>query len=207
MPSLFSFYRAILFVLVAGALSVCSSMHDYTNRVPKNMTIKPDVRTGSARLHVYDVDIACNMSYQGTVELSGQKVNIGVAVGKLSYFDFNFSSSSIFTGRHSTSYGMYLTPRAGFHYDAAASYADDMYMNRIRTGAPGTRSRALCPRHSSKSMRVLNSADQSAQARNGPGREGRRGAIRDEIERGGEGWRASEAEPEQGIGIAGPSTP
>lgn len=126
MPSLISFCRVALLVPVACALSACSSTHAYTSKPPENMSIKPDVRTGSARLHVYDVDNKCNMNYQGTVELS-EKVRIGLPVNKLSYLDFNFSDTSLFTGSHSTSYGMYLTPRAGYHYDAVVSYVDEMY--------------------------------------------------------------------------------
>jgi len=102
-------------------------MHDYTSSTPENLAITPDVRSGSAYLHVYDVDNTCNLTYQGTVELSSSKVKVGLPVNKLSYLDFNFSDSSIFTGSHSTSYGTYLTPRAGYHYDVVASYIDKMY--------------------------------------------------------------------------------
>lgn len=89
------------------------------------------MRTGSARLHVYDVDTKCNATYQGTVELGSSKVKIGIPAGKLSYLEFNFSDSSLFTGTHSTSSGTYLTPHAGYQYAAVVSYVDRMYSAKI----------------------------------------------------------------------------
>lgn len=120
-----------MLVLVAGMASACSSTHSYTNSTPENMVISPDVRKGSARMHVYDVGNACDLKYQGTVELSDSKLKVGIPVNTLSYLDFNFSDSSIFAGSHSTSYGMYLTPRAGSQYDATVSYIDGMYYAKI----------------------------------------------------------------------------
>lgn len=131
MPTLITFFRAALLVLVAGLASACSSIHDYSNSKPENLTLKPDVRSGSARLHIYDVDNACNAKYQGTVELGSAKVKVGLPANKLSYLDFNFSDSSIFTGSHSISSGMYLTPRAGYQYEAVVSYIDKMYSAAI----------------------------------------------------------------------------
>lgn len=122
-----SFYRAVLLVLTAGAASACSSIHPYMNSAPENLTIKPDVRTGSARMHVYEIDNACNASYRGTVELNNLKVKVGIPVNKPSYLVFNFSDSSLFTGSSSVSYDLYLNPKTGYHYEAAVSYADSMY--------------------------------------------------------------------------------
>lgn len=121
------FYRTALLIFVAGIASACSSTHDYTNIKPENMIFKTDVRSGSARLHVYDVGNACNLIYQGTVELSSSKMKLGIPVNKLSYLEINFSDSSIFTGSHSTSSGAYLSPRAGYQYETAVSYIDRMY--------------------------------------------------------------------------------
>lgn len=122
-----SFFRVVLLVLIAGMTSACSSMHRYTSTAPENMTIKSDVRTGSASMHVYEVDNMCNASYRGTVELNNPKVKVGIPVNKPCYLVFTFSETSLFTGSSSTSYDMYLTPRAGFHYSAAVSYAESMY--------------------------------------------------------------------------------
>lgn len=127
MATLFPFCRAVLIVLVAGTISACSSTHNYTSNTPENLTLIPDVRSGSARLHVYDIDNMCNLTYQGTVELSDAKVKIGLPVNKPSYLVFNFSNPSLFTGGHSTSYEMFLAPRAGYYYDAAVNYIDGMY--------------------------------------------------------------------------------
>jgi hypothetical protein len=111
--------------------SACSSIHDYTNSKPENLTLKPDIRSGSARLHVYDVDNACNATYKGAVELSNAKMKVGIPVNRLSYLEFSFSDYSIFFGSHSISSGAYLTPRAGYQYDAVVSYIDKMYSNTI----------------------------------------------------------------------------
>jgi len=129
------FYKRVcgkaLVVIVATLASACSSLHDYTNSTPSNLAIKPDVRSGSARLDVYDVDSKCNATYQGTVELDGVKVSVGVPISRLSYLEFIFSDSSIFTGSRSISTGIYLTPRAGYQYDADISYIDKMYSATI----------------------------------------------------------------------------
>lgn len=120
-----------MLAFVAAMASACSSMHDYANSAPENLILKPDVRSGSAYLHVYDVDSKCNATYQGTVALSGSKVKVGVPINKLSYLDFNFADSSFFTGSYSVSSGVYLTPRSGYQYDAVVSYIDNMYSATI----------------------------------------------------------------------------
>lgn len=102
-------------------------MHDYMNSSPENLIITPNVRSGSARLNVYEVNAACKATYRGTVELDGSKVKVGLPVNRLINLDFNFSDSSFFAGSRSVSYGAYLTPREGYRYDAVASYIDKTY--------------------------------------------------------------------------------
>lgn len=121
------FFRAVLLAFVASIISACSSTHSYTNANPENLLITTDIRSGAARLHVYDLDEKCNAGYQGTVELSDQKMKVGLPTNKASYLVFNFYGGSMFTGRSSTSYYTYLIPRAGYHYEAAVNYVDNMY--------------------------------------------------------------------------------
>lgn len=91
------------------------------------MFITTDVRSGSAQMHVYGIDNACKLSYQGTVDLADKKVNVALPTDKPLYLAFEFYGGSYFTGRTSASYDMYLTLRAGDHYEAAVNYIDDMY--------------------------------------------------------------------------------
>jgi hypothetical protein len=120
-------FRVALAVLILGLLGACSSIRPYANSMPENMRVEADVRSGSAQLHVYDMDSACNVTYQGTVDLSGRKAGVGLPVNRPSYLVFEFYDKSIFTGSRSTSYELYLAPRAGARYLATASYVDNMY--------------------------------------------------------------------------------
>ena len=125
------FCRAVSLFLVVFVASACSSMHGYANNKPENLTLKPDIRSGFAQLHVYDIDNACNAIYRGTVKLTNVKMMVGIPVNSLSYLEFSFSDSSVFSGSHSTSSGVYLIPRAGYQYDAVISYIDKMYSSTI----------------------------------------------------------------------------
>jgi hypothetical protein len=149
-------YRAILMVVITGAVCACSSTHSYTNTTPENLVITPYVRKRSAQLHVHLVDNACNITYQGTVELNSPKVKIGLPNNKLSYLSFHFSDVSLLTGGSSTTYGIYITPRTGYQYDATATYADAMYnatiheqdmRNGLRTLIAGTAPKVCATRH------------------------------------------------------------
>lgn len=122
-----SFYKATLIALVIGMACACSSMVPYKNSSPANMTISTDVRRGAAQLHVYGVDTACNMNYQGTVDLSGQNVKIALPTNKPIILVIDFTTNSLFTGSSRNSYSTYLTLRTGYHYEALVSYVDNMY--------------------------------------------------------------------------------
>jgi len=122
-----SFRRAAMLAVVAGIVAGCSSLHPFKSGAPENMAITTDARSVSVQMDVYSVDSKCEASYQGTVDLSDKKVRTGIPANKLSYLVFYFGGGSYFTGYHSTSYAIYLTPRPGYHYDATASYADGMY--------------------------------------------------------------------------------
>lgn len=124
-------FRATLLLLAAGLASACSSLHPYQSSAPDNMNISVDVRSGSARVDVYSADKPCDVSYQGTVDLSDKKVKIGIPANRMSYLVFSFEGGSYFTGYHTTSTAIYLTPRAGYRYEAAVSYADAMYSATI----------------------------------------------------------------------------
>lgn len=125
------FYKAALTIFVACMASACSSLHPYRSSVPENLDISTDVHSVSATMDVYSTDNPCEASYQGAVDLSEKKIKAGIPANKLSRLVFNFKGVSYFTGYHSTSYSIYLTPRAGYHYEAVVSYADAMYASTI----------------------------------------------------------------------------
>ncbi len=127
MQKLAPVYRVALLALIAGMASGCSSTHPYASSTPENMTITTDVRSGTANLDVYSVEAPCKTNYEGTVDLSDAKLRIGVPANKLICLEFNFDGGNYFTGYRHTYYRMYLTPRAGYHYDTAVSYVDAMY--------------------------------------------------------------------------------
>ena len=120
-----SFYKAVLIILVM--VSACSSTRPYTNNSPENLSLKTDIRKGTAWLNVYEVDNACATKYLGTVELEGSRVKVAIPINKPSFLQFSFSTASLLSGRSSSSYGMYLTTRAGYQYEGTVSYVDDMY--------------------------------------------------------------------------------
>lgn len=122
-----SLSRVAALALVAGVVAGCSSLHSFKSSGPENMNITTDAHSVSVRMDVYSVDAKCEASYEGTVDLSEHKVSTGIPASKLAYLAFFFSGGNYFTGYHSTNYGMYLTPRPGYRYEADVSYADSMY--------------------------------------------------------------------------------
>ncbi len=120
--------RAAMAALLA-ALTACSGMHAYKQTAPDTMLITTDIRSGSARMHIYEMNGPCNSEYQGTVDLpDSDKTKVGIPVGKPSALQFAFyGGSAYFMGTHSISYETYLTPRAGYHYEIQVSYVEKMY--------------------------------------------------------------------------------
>ncbi len=135
-----SFFRTVAPALIVGAFASCSSLHPFKSTGPENMNITTDAHSVSVRMDVYSVDAKCEASYQGTVDLSDHRVNTGIPANNLAYLEFSFSGGNYFTGSHTTDYGLYLTPRPGYRYDVAVSYAAAMYGVTIyEQDAHGTR--------------------------------------------------------------------
>jgi hypothetical protein len=114
---------------IVTLLTACSSMHAYEQTAPDNMLVTTDIRSGSARMHIYETDGHCTENYLGTVDLPDNgKTKLGTPAGKPIALAFDFyGGSAYFTGAHSISYDTYLTPRAGHHYEIQVSYVDKMY--------------------------------------------------------------------------------
>jgi len=132
-----SLYRyACLFVL-AGLLVVaggCSGLHPYRSDLAKNLTVQTKTASGSiftslrARVDIYAVDDACQLSYQGSVQLQQPEVAIGLPPDRACYLNFVFSSSSFLaSARGTTGFDTYVQTRPGYQYLAEASYLEGIY--------------------------------------------------------------------------------
>ena len=129
---------------VVGLLVGCSGKYTYPNTLAKNLYIQTETESNSifssvrAALGVYRVDDHCKIEYQGTVDLDGRLVSVGIPSGRPSYLVFEFASSSFLANsRRSISYETLLLPVAGRDYDIKVSYMDNIYNVEIRESRPG----------------------------------------------------------------------
>ena len=129
---------------ITGLLVGCSGKYTYPDTLAKNLHIQTETESGSifssvrAALGVYQVDDQCKIEYQGTVDLDGRPVSVGIPSGRSSYLVFEFASSSFLANsRRSISYETLLLPVAGRDYDIKVSYMDDIYNVEIRESRPG----------------------------------------------------------------------
>lgn len=129
---------------VIGLLVGCSGKYTYPNTLAKNLYIQTETESNSifssvrAALGVYRVDDQCKIEYQGTVDLDGRLVSVGIPSGRPSYLVFEFASSSFLANsRRSISYETLLLPVAGRDYDIKVSYLDDIYNVEIQESRPG----------------------------------------------------------------------
>ena len=118
----------VLLLLIAG----CSGLKTYPNDAPKNLSIATQTDGARAVLHVHDVTGECATRYEGTVKLDQPSVEVGVPAGRPSYVVVSFDTSSFLGGQRGTSVGTVLTPRAGYRYEMAVRYKQDMYDVALR---------------------------------------------------------------------------
>jgi hypothetical protein len=120
-------------VLLAAALvSGCSGLKTYPNDAPKNLRVATQTDSARAVLHVHQVTGDCATRYEGTVELGEPVVEVGVPAGRASYLVVGFDSSSWMSGKRSLGVGTQLTPRAGYRYELAVRYKQDIYDVALR---------------------------------------------------------------------------
>lgn len=127
---------AIPFALsIAIALAGCGGVRAYPDHAEKNLTIRTATDDGSvlsstrASLHVFSVDDQCQKTYEGTVKLARQTVEVGLPRESLSYLVFEFHSSGFLSNTSSSiTQSTLLKPRAGAAYAADVSYIDDIYL-------------------------------------------------------------------------------
>jgi len=146
--------------IVVGALSVgllvgCAWSRPYRSDLEENLSIRPRTESGSifssvrANLDVYRLDDQCRVHYEGTVDLSGPTVDIGLAVDRPSYLVFGFASSSWLSNtKGRVTCDTVLTPRAGRKYEVGVSYLDDMYRVEVVERLAGRRGSRVVERRS-----------------------------------------------------------
>ena len=119
----------VLALLAAG----CSGLKTYPNDAPKNLRVATQLERGvRTALHVHEVSGTCATRYEGTVALDQPAVEVGVPAGRPSYVVVSFDTSSFLGGSRGTSVGTVLTPRAGYRYELAVRYQQDMYDVALR---------------------------------------------------------------------------
>ena len=116
-------------VLAAG----CSGLKTYPNDGPKNVHVATQMESGvRAALHVHEVNGECATRYAGTMALDRPALDVGVPAGRPSYLVVSFDTSSFWAGSRSTSVGTQFTPRAGYEYELAVRYKQDIYDVALR---------------------------------------------------------------------------
>jgi hypothetical protein len=130
---------AALVVLFGG----CSSLKPYPSVAPENVVVKSALESGSilssmrGSVHIHELDASCHSSYVGTVKLDRPSVALGLPAERASYLVFAFDGASFLGGTSSsTSAGTVLKPRAGFRYEFAVTYKDNIYNVVLRESDP-----------------------------------------------------------------------
>jgi len=119
--------------LASVALAACSGLKMYPNDAPKNVHVATQTDRGvRAALHVHQVKGECVTRYEGTMALDRPALDVGVPPGQASYLVVSFDTSSFMAGSRSTSVGTLLTPRAGYEYELAVRYKQDIYDVALR---------------------------------------------------------------------------
>lgn len=126
--------RKALIALTALALTAaCSGLKTYSSEAPKNLRVATQLDRGVRTvLHVHEVTGKCETHYDGTVTLDQPTVEVGVPAGRASFLVVSFDTSSFLGGQRGTSIGTALTPRAGYRYELAVRYRQDMYEVGLR---------------------------------------------------------------------------
>ena len=131
-PAMCRHFAAVLVAI--AVLSGCSGLRPYPNTHEKNLVIQAEADSGSmfskvsAAVDIFSVTADCQTDYQGTIDLKGPFVEVGIPPDQMSYMVFVFSNSSFLGGSESMiSHETLLEVRRGHHYDISVSYIDDIY--------------------------------------------------------------------------------
>jgi hypothetical protein len=120
-------------VALLALAAACSGLKTYPNDAPKNVHVVTQTERGvRAALHVHAVSGECATRYDGTLALDRASLDVGVPAGRPSYLVVSFDTSSFMAGSRSTSVGTLVTPRAGYQYELAVRYKQDIYDVALR---------------------------------------------------------------------------
>jgi hypothetical protein len=124
----------VVAVLLAAALAAgCSGLKTYSSDAPKNLRVATHLERGvRTSLHVHEVTGPCQTRYEGTVALDQPTVEVGVPEGRQSFVVVGFDTSSFLGGQRGTTVGTVLAPRAGYRYELAVRYKQDIYDVALR---------------------------------------------------------------------------
>ena len=135
--------RGFIAVGAVALLAACSSLRPYPSVTPENVVVKSAIESGSVlssmrgSVHIHELDASCHSSYVGTVKLDRPSIALGLPAERASYLVFAFDGSSFLGGTSSsTSAGTVLKPRAGYRYEFAVSYKDNIYNVVVRESDP-----------------------------------------------------------------------
>jgi len=132
-----------LLISTASLLAGCFGGKTYPNTLDKNLHVHTITDSGSwfsrvrAAVDIHGVGGDCALDYEGTVQLTDPKIDIGIPPHRWSYLVFAFGSFSFFANRSGTiTYETLLKARPNYHYEVAVRYRDDMYHVGIRETLP-----------------------------------------------------------------------
>ncbi len=135
---------AVLIATLCCLIAGCSGLKSYRGDYQKNLYIntQTDARgwfSGvDAALDIYRLHGNCDLDYQGTVELSDSRVEVGVPAGEPAYLVFRFESSAFLANSHSSmSYDVTLNPLVDHVYDVGVTYRDNIYNVEVQERVPG----------------------------------------------------------------------
>lgn len=122
-----------LFLIIGLTLSGCSNIHPYEGKgLAENITLTPEVKTGSMRMDLYGLDEKCQGPYQGSVQPVSGPEKFGLPVNQLYLLKIIFMDASFLGGSHSMATGVFLRPQPGVNYEVKATYADSIYNVEVR---------------------------------------------------------------------------
>ena len=120
----------LIVIVFAGLATGCSNnVKPYNSTAPENLYIRAKTDSDvKAAIHIYAVDKACNLTYQGTVDVENNIKKAGIPIGKPSYLVISFSKSSFWSGQSSNmSQETLLEAKKGYRYEINLSYVDAIY--------------------------------------------------------------------------------
>jgi hypothetical protein len=107
-----------LLALAAG----CDATRYYSGAQEKNVEVKASFEGSPATMAVYRLDSACTAQYEGVVDLDKPVIQLGLPTDRPSLLVFELAAKGLLLGNTSIKKEAPIRPRAGYRYEASASY-------------------------------------------------------------------------------------